>query len=65
MTPDHGVDDGTPKFRELLVIHINARLQISDVLFFHVVRQERKVVAKRAEGKCFFYLFHRTIGLVD
>jgi tRNA (cytidine/uridine-2'-O-)-methyltransferase len=65
VSPDHRVDDGTPKFVEFLVIHLEVLPHFAERLIPTVFRQQREVIAEGAYRECLVQIFLRAIGLIE
>jgi hypothetical protein len=65
MSLDHGSDDRAPKDVEFLVIHLESFLRFGEGSIPLVFRQQAKVVAQLADGKCVVQLLGRPVGLID
>jgi hypothetical protein len=65
VSPDHGVNDDTPKFDDLLLIHLKAWPHFAEHLIPPVFRLHSQVPAKLAERQCLVHLLHGPIGLIE
>jgi hypothetical protein len=63
--PDHGVNDGTPKFVELVLIHVEAWPHFAEHMIPPLFRQQRDVPAELANRHSLVQLLLGTIGLIE
>jgi hypothetical protein len=65
VSPDHRVDDGTPKVVELVLIHVEAWPHFSEHLFTPSFRAQSEVPAQLTDRHCLVHLLQGTIGLFE